>query len=201
MQQAERSRERSRTRLFRLWSRVRRRNYTCRLPPSAGLGRPVVRNRLVPQTAAQASRRRIPRRLRLRARGSTGPLSRTRASLAIFVPMIDPPGSDRRMPDRRATPRWDRVRQRRAYSVYAYRTRDHGDSTAHAGIVSPYEMSFNTVDATVERPFLYSSHDHHWLRGCNNPPYNYWSATRVRAGPSRAPTQRGGSEARAYGRT
>jgi hypothetical protein len=68
--------------------------------------------------------------------------------------------------------------------------------------VSPYDMSFNTVDATVERPFLYSSHDHHWLRGYN-PPYYYWSAgpASAAAGPSRAPTQRGGSEGRAYGRT
>ena len=77
-----------------------------------------------------------------------------------------------------------------------------GRPLGRMGIVSPYDMSFNTVDATVERPFLYSSHDHHWLRGYN-PPYYYWSAgpASAAAGPSRAPTQRGGSEGRAYGRT
>ena len=50
---------------------------------------------------------------------------------------------------------------------------DHGGASLGAsrmGIeVSPYDMSFNTVDATVERPFLYSSHDHHWLRGYTPP--------------------------------
>jgi len=54
-------------------------------------------------------------------------------------------------------------------------------TTGRMGIVSPYDMSFNTVDATVERPFLYSSHDHHWLRGYN-PPYYYWSAGPASAG-------------------
>lgn len=59
---------------------------------------------------------------------------------------------------------------------------DAGDHCrARMGIVSPYDMSFNTVDATVERPFLYSSHDHHWLRGYN-PPYYYWSAVPASAG-------------------